>query len=300
MLFKNDVRFELSKAEIDQFIEEFELKKFPVRFKYVPELFTDSKDNEKPDRPRSIMLPWLETVNEGTGINAYRYAENVNPGGINQPPVYYPHREMVNEVLVVGRHEIEKIWFLLKYSKHVKGSKNAAQSLNTYLVVEDKRAEAKIKIDAEKEIINLKSLLYDESKLKDDEVKDLAKALYMDGSDELSREEIVEAIISAVNVAQNKSEYCKNIRMLLSNDTVRAGDNVLIQDSVDYDVVMFVRGKGVFFKDAKGQPDELICRVKSGVDWKIGFSDYLAKNVKAKELIMREVEAKKKAATQSE
>ncbi len=300
MLFKNDVRFELSKPEIEQFIVDFQIRKFPVRLKYVAELYQATKDNEKPDRPRSVNLPWLETVNEGTGINAYRYAESVNPGGINQPPVYYPHREMVHEVLVVGRHEIEKLWFLLKYSKHVRGSLNAGQSLNTYLIIEDKRAEAKVKIDAEREIINLKSLLYDENKLKDDEVTDLAKALYMDGSNDMSREEIVEAIFAAVNLASNKAEYCKNVRMLLSNETVRSGDNVLIQDATDYEVIMYIKGKGIFFKDAKGEPDEMICKVKSSVEWKSSFSDYLAKNPKTKELLVREVEAKKRAATASE
>jgi len=299
MLFKNDVRFELSKSEIEEFIQEFELKKFPVRFKYVPQLYTETKDNEKPDRPRSVNIPWLETVSDEGGINAFRYAESVNPGGINQPPVYYPHREMVHEVLVVNRHEIEKIWFLLKYSKHVRGGKNAAQSLNTYLIVENKRAEAKIKIDADKEISNLKTLLYDENKLKDDEVTDLAKALYMDGADDLSREEIVVSILSAINLAQNKAEYCKNVRMLISHETVRSTDNVLIQDATDYGVIMFIKGKGIFFKDDKGQPDEMICKVKSGGDWKEGLSDYLVKNVKTKELLVREVEAKKIAATAS-
>ncbi len=299
MLFKNDVRFELSKQEIEEFIAEFQIKKFPVRLKYVPEMYHASKDNDKPDRPRSVNLPWLETVNEGTGINAYRYAESVNPGGINQPPVYYPHREMVHEVMVIGRHEIEKLWFMLKYSKHLKGGKNAAQSLNTYLVLEDKKAEAMVKIDADREIVNLKALLYDSSKLRDDEVSDLGKALYIDGINEMEREEIVMTILAAINLAQNKAEYCKTVRMLLANETAAAGENVIIQDAVDYGVVMFIKGKGVFFKDDKGQPDEMICRVKSGGEWKSSLSDYLAKNIKAKELIVREVEAKKKAATAS-
>lgn len=301
MLFKNDQRFELSKNDIDSLIAEFGITKFPVRFKYVPEMYTQTKDNEKPDRPRSVSIPWLETVTEDIGINAYRFAESVYPGSQNQAPVYYPHREMVHEVMIIPRHEIEKLWFLLKYSKHVRGGKNASQSLNTYLVMEDRKAEAKAKIDAEREIINLKSLLYDEATLRDDEIRDLGKALYMDNTDEMSREEIVEAVVSAINLAQNKADYCKNVRLLLANDTVKSADNVLIQNAVDYEVVIFVKSKGaVFFKDDAGNPDQMITKVKSGVDWKKSFGDYLARNQKAKELLQIEVDKKQKLATQSE
>jgi len=256
MLYKNDVPIKLNAAEIKS-IETYFHDKFPVKVIYPPGRIVKSrlKHNIKPDKPNSISFDLKAKVKTDSGVEIWRYAENVivEEKGNKR---YLPKKFIYKGVKYLERGDIELIYFLLNKSEYCKGGKNEGPM--TKFMFEDLVTEAEKKVAIKKIQNKIESLLYGEDfGLPEEKLRALATAYFLN---------VENASLSQVQIMLNEKINATKegpdefFRMVNADDEIKT--RVSIQKTINKGLIKHDGQKKAWFWKGEGDvKDSLICKV---------------------------------------
>lgn len=174
--------------------------KTQVTFKLSPSIYDGKKK-----KPRSYRLPsGYVSVGENGNTDEYIYYEsstNRNIGGVVQPtyaPNFMAPIEQRGEVTInLGPNiedNLDKFVWWMNHPRRSKGD-NADETKNPLFYLEDKAAEAASKVKMKQANAAMQKYLYDEdSRMSEDDLRTIAKALRVDKVDDLTFPEVVTSI----------------------------------------------------------------------------------------------------------
>lgn len=269
MLYKNDEPYQLTQREIEKIKDKF--GKFPIRAIYPKERVKPSrlKHNRKPDKPAGISFPYRAVRKTSMGTEIWRYAEEVIhlDGGKKK---YVPSHFKYTGAIVLGKEDIELIWFLLNVCPYTKPMSDKEEDQKNYngrppkiefenLVKESNDNAANKKDEAE-----FMALVYSSAVgLTEDRLRTVAKALFINNVDELYINQVREQIEKAVKV--DKRNGVKKFMAMVDAEavlTVRAN----IQRAIDGKHIKYTHNtKEWVWLGEDGKKTELICKLGRGI-----------------------------------
>ncbi len=269
MLYKNDVKYDLTQREIDAIKKKF--GKFPIRAIYPKERVKPSrlKNNRQPDKPAGISFPYRAVRKTGTGTEIWRYAEEVIhlDGGKKK---YIPQNFNYTGSVVLTDKDIELVWFLLNvcpYTRPMSDNEEDKKNWNgkpPKIQFENLVKEADNNAIKKREEAEFMAMIYSPAVgLTEEKLKDVAKALFINDVDDLFINQVREQIEKAVMV--DKRNGVKKFMDMVKSDvvlTVRAN----IQKAIDGKHIKYTPNtkEWVWLGD-DGKKTELICKLGRGI-----------------------------------
>lgn len=298
MLYCNDVKHDLTSAEIKKIKDKF--GKFPIRAIYPKERVkpSRSKHNRLPDKPAGISFPYRAVRKTKQGTEIWRYAEEVIylDGGKKR---YVPHNFKYTGSVVLTEKDIELIWFLFNVCPYTKDGANWNKK-SPKVEFENLEQEADDNATKKRDEGEFMALVYSSSVgLTEDKLREAAKALFIGDVDDLSINRVREQIEKSVKV--DKRNGVKKFMNMVKSDavlTVRAN----IQKAIDGKNIKYTPNtqEWVWLGD-DGKKTELICKLGRGIrpdeaiyDLYIGdenFKDAILSVLKIKEIDQKLEEA---------
>jgi len=262
MLFKNGERQHLNKNEIDKLVSQFH-NKFPVRVVYPPDRIVPSlsRNNIMPDMPNSISFDLRSIVKTDEGTEEWRYAESTIIDADGRVK-YIPKKFIFNGSRLLGREDIELIYFLFTKSPYCLGGKN--QGKNVKFMFEDLVSEAEKK--AEKKAISSKIdvLLFNKDiGLSIDNIRTLAKAMFISGVDDMADAQVRVMLDKKIGDSEENME--RFLELVNADIEIKARSN--IQKVIDSGKIRLDSRKAVWYwqTDTPGRPVQ-ICRITAGTN----------------------------------
>jgi len=287
MIFKNGEKHVIEQADFTKFKKQY---KFPVVLKYVEDRKT--KINGRIFQPRSvpIRLVWVN------GSDEWRYAKSVTPKKEGNVLVnkYSPDNVSSNNGrIVINEKEAELLWFLVKCYPFLRGGEAADRFAGRhYYIIEDQENEAAKRNAAKEASATVDFLLFNPTmKVKEKMLREIAKAMYLDGTDLMGEEQLRDAVGNMVRANE------KNMKLFLdleSKNLVVDG-RAFIQTAIDNDIVV-KNSKNTWHWRATGQGTKLfgnkICESPSPnpKDDLFGYADRHPEFVEALKARLKEVE----------
>jgi len=260
MLYKNDEQVKLTPAQIKEIKSKF--RKFPIRAIYPEERVNESPSahNTLPDKPNSLSFPLKASVKSETGIDVWRYAENVVYGTDGQKK-FIPINLRYTGSIALTYKDMELIWFLWKFCPYTKEGENWNKKVPK-IEFENLVERADAKAQKEEQKADFKALIYSTKVgLKEDQLRKVAKALMIPGVDELTPNQVRLHIEQRVLV--DRQNGIANFLNMVDSESV-LNIRASIQTAVDEGIIKFIANtKEWVWTDDKGKRSETICKVTS-------------------------------------
>ncbi len=267
MLYKNDEPYKLDKNEVEA-VKKFFHNKFPVKVVYPPERITKSRlpHNRLPDKPNSMSFDLKATVRTGSGMEVWRYAEDVVFDSKGKKK-YVPKKFRFNGSRFLDRNEIELIFFLLfkseyrlKSAEELKADKNLKQTRIPKFMFEDLVSEAEKKAEAKAMESKISVLLYNkELGLPEDRIRLVAKAYHIKGVDELSLSQVK---ILVDNKIHDKKLGGPDKFFEMVNADEELEDRASLQKVIDLNYLRYDGSKNAWFWNTEGENGKgALCKV---------------------------------------
>lgn len=271
MLYKNEVVYPLLQKDIDS-IEKFFHNKFPVKVVYPPNRIVASKlkHNRLPDKPTSISFDLRATVKTPNGTEVWRYAENVLLDGMGKKK-YMPKKFRYDGDRNLTRNDIELIFFLLRKSEYCLGGDNEGRM--TKFMFEDLVTEAEKKSDLKKQEAKIIGLLYgDDFGLSEIRLRELAKAYFIGGVDNLALAQVRNALSDKIH--ETKDSPDKFFAMVNADDQIKTRVN--IQKAMDLGLLKYDQMKKTWFWQGKSDKGTTttVCKVPPNKSASEALYDY--------------------------
>ncbi len=269
MLYKNDVKYDLTPAQIKAIETKF--GRFPVRAIYPKERVKPSrlKSNRKPDKPAGISFPYRAVRKTATGTEIWRYAEEVIhlDGGKKK---YIPQNFKYEGTVVLTKEDVELIWFLLNVCPYTRPMSDKEEDRKNWngrppkVQFENLVKEATDEVLIKKDTAEFMAMVYSSSVgLTDQKLKEVAKALFINNVDDITINEVKIQVEKAVMV-DRRNGVKKFMKMVNSEAvlTVRAN----IQRAIDEKLIKYTPNtkEWVWLGD-DGKKRELISKLGRGI-----------------------------------
>ena len=225
-----DKRAEKVATEMEKIKRDY---KFPIRMLYLKSMLTKNEDRpNRPDQPANIPIITTIKVDGVAGSEMITYFETSTPNSKGEH-TFKPRMVPFSGSMLIPIEKIDLAWYLIKVYPHVKGGE-AKGKRKKYYYLEDKAKEATLEAEAEKDLTRFKMLVYDEDfGFGDSKLRDVAKAHYITGVDQMHIDEVRRAINNTVayNAKNNKQAY----KQFLDSTSVLEDIKVksLIQDGIE-------------------------------------------------------------------
>ena len=267
MLYKNDEPYKLDKNEVEA-VKKFFHNKFPVKVVYPPERITKSRlpHNRLPDKPNSMSFDLKATVRTGSGMEVWRYAEDVVFDSKGKKK-YVPKKFRFNGSRFLDRNEIELIFFLLfkseyrlKSAEELKADKNLKQTRIPKFMFEDLVSEAEKKAEAKAMESKISVLLYNkELGLPEDRIRLVAKAYHIKGVDELSLSQVKILVDNKIH-DKKLGGPDKFFEMVNADEELEA--RASLQKVIDLNYLRYDGSKNAWFWNTEGENGKgVLCKV---------------------------------------
>uniref|UniRef100_A0A6M3ILK0 Uncharacterized protein n=1 Tax=viral metagenome TaxID=1070528 RepID=A0A6M3ILK0_9ZZZZ len=256
MLYKNEEPYKLCDTEIEKLVKHFH-NKFPVRVVYPQGRIVPSrlKHNRLPDKPNSISFDLRSIVKTDKGSETWRYADSVvtDNKGIKR---FTPKKFQFKGTRFLDRNDIELIFFLLKKSEYCFKGDNQGRMVK--FMFEDLVSEAEKKAEKKTLEIRIGTLLFGELALSEEKLRNLAKAYFIPGVDNLTLPQVRIVIDNKIHETQEGPD--KFFDMVDADEEIRK--RVSIQKAVDMGVLKYDTEKQVWHWQTKGDKGiTQICKV---------------------------------------
>ena len=225
-----DRRAEIVQKEMDDIRKNY---KFPIRMCYLKSLLTINPDRpNRPEKPANIPIRTTIKVDGAAGSELITYFETSTPDGKGGHR-FSPNMIPFSGSKLIPEEKIDLAWFIIKVYPHVENN-DAKGSRKKYYYIEDKAKEAREEVEAEKEITRFKSLIYDDDfGFGEKKLKEVAKAYYISGVDEMDINEVRSALNKTITYAaeNNRSAYKDFLESTNVVEEIKA--RALIQDGIE-------------------------------------------------------------------
>lgn len=262
MLYKDGEPYKLTQGQIDQINKFF--GKLPIRVVYPDERIkpSRSKHNKMPDKPSSISFPFKAICKTKTGTEEWRYAENTIIDGEGRTK-YLPINFRFTGSAVLTENDIELIWFLLRKCPYTKDGDNWNEK-NPKIQFENLVKKADDKVEVEERLATFKALIYSSHVgLPEEKLRDVAKALFINGVDDLTWNQVKIQIENRVMV--DRRNGIKNFLQMIDSESVLIV-RVNIQKAIDRNLIKFIPSKKEWvWLDLDGKRTDLIIKVVHNV-----------------------------------
>jgi hypothetical protein len=203
MLYVNDVKFVLGKSEHKK-LEEFVGNRFPVTIKFADQVLSKSTQQGKiKKKPGGILIPYESVIYTNDGTEKWNYT--VVPPVSKQAGVleYYsnsPGGELFGGVKHFHKKDSELLYYLVFCTPFVAGGEHTKSPL---IAVDDKKRAAEIKNTYRRKKSQVESALFGDKAIHMDDVIRIAKAFGVGNADNMTDDEVRDALFTAIEARQN-------------------------------------------------------------------------------------------------
>jgi len=292
MLYKNDEPYKLAPADIKLINDRFH-SKWPLNIVYPPERIVPSrsKKNRLPDKPNSASWPLTAIVRTDSGIEQWRYAENVivKEHGVRK---YTPKNIMFNGRRALTKGDIELVWFLYTKSEYCKGGLNQGNKVK--FMFEDLITAAELKAEKESMMTQVKTMIHSKDfGLSEQKLRIVAKAYFVKNVDDLTFAQVKLALEH--NIMRDKEKGMKKfIEMIDLEELVKT--RVKIQEVIDKGFLKYAVDKKEWVWIEEGQKPNRLFKVPVGINADDAIYDYYMGNKEFQENVELAGKTKKQKA----
>lgn len=312
MLYKNDELFSAKGSKEWETIKESLLKKqkFPMVIKMPSYMYSKSEGNEKEDRPANATIPLAVHKNDDNGTVKWNYCtgrdkvkeswEYFYTGqGVRQKVITYA------DSMTITKDQIDLVYFLLEISplRFIPGetkesmiSRGVKPSQRFQYVIEDKEAEAGLKINIKNQRRKIENAIMDEEVgLSLDNIRVIASSFHITNADTKGELELKDELLTHIERLQQtgKGGYAQFMQLskLDKITSVRAA----VQKAVDMKLIKENNKTKSYYYVKDGKEANVICSVigartlRESVEFHLeqnpGAFDELLQSMKEKELV---------------
>lgn len=272
-------------SEMQEITKKFSLDKGgTISVVYPEEYIRYNKENKKPDKPASFKISFRDFLKSETGSQEWRYCTGTQQMP-NRVTKYFPSFFLFEGSWVLGKGDIDLIYYLMKVYSRLKGGGNSGTQ-KPYIKIENKADEAKAANENTRKRLFIENAILnsiEEGGLGDEGVRSLAKSLFIPGASTKPEIEVIRAeCIKLIKTQRDGYDLVKK-----AYDESRSGESEfkeLVQELIDNNVVGVIQkgpSKAMWLLDTDGQPVNKICQLqnkKTAPKDEIQFAAYLSEN----------------------
>jgi len=312
MLYRNDELFSVKESKEWEEIKKSLLAKlkFPMIIKMPAYMYTKSAGNEKPDRPSNATIPLVVQKNDSNGSVKWDYCTGRDKDKKGNWQYYYTqqgskqNRITYTDSMVITKDQIDLAYFLLEISplRFIPGEseesaikRGVKKSQRFQYVIEDKEAEAALKINIKKQRMVIESAIMDDDKgLSTDKLRVIAASLHIPNAELKGELELKDELLSHIELMQKNGNNGYSQFMQLSKLDKITSIRAAVQKAVDMKLIKENNKTKSYYYVKDGKEANVICSVigartlRESIEFFLeqnpGAFDVLEQTMKEKEL----------------